>query len=82
MISAQMEYVCFWLGKQCCLSSNQCQRIGAILNKMKEEVGCFTSVGANESTQSIASKILFHVFILLYSLTNCRHPAPKESHLA
>lgn len=60
MISAQMEYVCFWLGKQCCLSCSQCQRTGAILSKMKKEMDCFTLVGANERTLSIASKICLY----------------------
>lgn len=77
-----MEYVCFWLGKECCLSSSQCQRIGAVLNQMKEEIAAVHRWGAGERTQSIASEILFHVFILLCSWTNCRRPPPKESRLA
>lgn len=44
MISAQME--CLLLArKTVLLSSSECQRIGAVLKQMKEEAGCFTSVG-------------------------------------
>lgn len=66
------------------LSSSQCQRIGTILRQMKEEIGYFTSVGCrwNFSKHCLRNLISFHVFILLYSWTNCRHPAPKKSRLA